>query len=419
MSEDRAIELKGPKKSRHSVKTKSRRMGKSKGPLRISGNSTELIRYVRQLNRRRSRSRGKAEEVEFESLSEDSATENEDPKQPGKSWRKSTRSWSRKTSLPAKGDIAGRSLPSSKLTREEESTTRNTKRSSFGEASISQAPQGAHAGAKSMLKTLGKFLVERKRGCLCCVCFWLVLVICAVGGWVILGMLQKESIVKFFPEDKNEVDDKALLFPSAAEPSIMPSQYPSAEPSDTQPQLTIVVMVQLDEDPDSVGFYLQSADNTMTYISRDVGSFAHLYHGQLVEEPALITLGTRVMFTFSGNGQYQIISYGEEMVTLISDSRESSYSFTAGLDDAKQINVVDPNEFDPDFGPSDFDPIEFDPNEYCLPCPTGNCGRCAWCEADKGFQPDVVYGYRCHSSPRSIPEEVNTSRLRGCVISIS
>ncbi|EJK61067.1 hypothetical protein THAOC_18499 [Thalassiosira oceanica] len=261
----------------------SRRSGRSiyEYSRRSSGKSLRNSLQVQQKKQRQRTSRRSSARESLRNIYETSRRSS------GKSLRKK---------IPTKGDIAGRSSPSSKLTREEEITTRNTKRSSFGETSTSQTPQGAHAGAKSTQKT-----VKRKRGCLCCVCFWLVLAICAVGGWFLLGTLQKESIVEFSLEDKNEVDDKALLFSSAAEPSIMPSQYPSAVSSDTK--------------------------------------------------------------------------------------------------------VVDPNEF----GPSDFDPIEFDPNEYCLPCPTGNCGRCAWCEADKGFQPDVVYGYRCHSSPRSIPEKTHAS----------
>jgi len=391
------------KESSRGRRSKSRRRGKSRGHLRLSGNSIESLEKLsdslRQLNMKRSskRSRRKSEKDEYEpkrsthkrsgstkSSRRRSSIDKSSRRSRDKSRGKSVRSRSRKkTNQSLKGDLAGQSLPSGEPTSEKQSTTKNAKRPSFR---FSQTSQGAQSGDKPMRKIFGRFVVERKWCCMCCLCFWLVLVVCAVGGWFILGALQKEGIVEYSPEDKNEVDDKAVLFSSAAEPSQMPSQYPSAEPSDTQPKVTIIVMVQLDEDPDSVAFSLQSADNTTTYISREVGSLTGLYYGQIVE-PVLINSGTEVMFTFSGNGQYQIIKgYGDDKVTLISNNQGSSYSFTAGLDNAKRINVEDPNE-------------------YCLPCDAGNCGRCAWCEADKGFKPDVVYAYRCLSGPRSIPEK--------------
>ena len=45
-----------------------------------------------------------------------------------------------------------------------------------------------------------------------------------------------------------------------------------------------------------------------------------------------------------------------------------------------------------------------DPNEYCnKPCPEGeDCGRCAWCNADRGFLPNTIFSYYCHEEPISI-----------------
>ena len=308
--------------SKRSSSSTSRRRGKSRGPLRISDKSIESLEKFgdnlkQQMNRKRSSKR--------KPMSEDGATDRDDPntrkrssssksrrsrrsidksssRSSGKSQqRKSIMSRTRKnTSRSSKGDLTGQSLPSGEPTSERGDTTRNSKRPSLQETSISQTTQGSKAGDKPMRKSFGQFVVERKWCCLCCVCFWLILVVCAVGGWVILGALQQEGIVLFPPEEKNEVDDKAVLFSSAAEPSLMPSQYPSSVPSATLSQV---------------------------------------------------------------------------------------------------INDVDPNE-------------------YCLPCDADNCGRCAWCEADRGFQSDVVYAYRCHSSPRSIPEKVNISRLRLCNVDI-
>mmetsp|Transcript_6527 Transcript_6527/g.13774 ORF Transcript_6527/g.13774 Transcript_6527/m.13774 type:complete len:1564 (+) Transcript_6527:120-4811(+) len=161
--------------------------------------------------------------------------------------------------------------------------------------------------------------------------------------------------------------------------------------------VAVVVIVQLDERPDETGFSLISADNTTTYIYYPFGSLSG-QQSEVITEVLNIPANTEVVFTLSdtsggiccenGNGYYRVFSgSGEQKRSLISGERNSEWRFKVGSDTAVQTGGIDPNE-------------------SCKPCPDGKqCGRCAWCNADRGFLPDTIFSYQCHTPPISVTEK--------------
>jgi len=181
-----------------------------------------------------------------------------------------------------------------------------------------------------------------------------------------------------------------------------PSQAPTVlevptKPPSTPIDVAIVVIVQLDERPDETGFSLISADNSTTYVYYPYGSLSGR-QSEVITEVLHIPADTEVLFTFSdqsgeiccdnGNGYYRVFSgSGEQKKSLISGDRNSEYKFTVGSNNVVQTGGIDPNE-------------------ACKPCPDGKqCGRCAWCNVDRGFLPDTIFSYQCHTPPISITEK--------------
>jgi len=144
-------------------------------------------------------------------------------------------------------------------------------------------------------------------------------------------------------------------------------------------------------------FSLISADNTTTYVYYPFGSLSG-QQSEVITEVLSIPANTEVIFTFSdksgaiccddGNGYYRVFSgSGEKKKSLISGERNSEWRFKVGFDTAVQTEGIDPNE-------------------SCKPCPDGKqCGRCAWCNADRGFLPETIFSYQCHTPPISVTEK--------------
>lgn len=161
--------------------------------------------------------------------------------------------------------------------------------------------------------------------------------------------------------------------------------------------VAVVIIVQLDDKPDETGFSLISADNSTTWVYYPFGSLAGR-QSDFVTEVVNIPVNTEVLFTFTdisggiccddGNGYYKVLSgSGEQKRSLISGDKNSEYRFVVGQDTAIQTGGIDPNE-------------------SCKPCPDGKkCGRCAWCNADRGFMPDTIFSYQCHTPPVPVNEK--------------
>ncbi|KAL3817586.1 hypothetical protein ACHAXA_006475 [Cyclostephanos tholiformis] len=274
---------------------------------------------------------------------------------------------------------------------------------------------------------------NRSQSWLYCMILILLLAVAVLAAYLVLQSLGKAPTMPSFPHMTTETTTvspaassaNTLLdsyMPSCA-PSIVPTKQHRLDATEEQQLLnnteehplisntapthspftasdaTIAIVVQLDGKPEETGFFLISAENSTTYISRPVGSLSNM-HSQVVTEFVTIPKRTELVFTFEdasgdglccthGDGYYRVFSgTGGQKTTIVSGEQAGKYVFTVGVQQvALQIDGVDPNE-------------------NCKPCPTGkDCGRCAWCEAQKGFMPDTIFSYQCHSSARPIPKK--------------
>ena len=228
------------------------------------------------------------------------------------------------------------------------------------------------------------------------------------GCTIVLSALAAVGIVLMMERanDKAEYEEEAAKIKSGSDvvdvgtPALeQPSQAPTeiSGQSSFAGDVAVVVIVQLDERPDETGFSLISADNTTTYVYYPFGSLSGQQSG-VITEVINIPANTEVIFTFTdksgaiccdeGSGYYRVFSgSGDKKKSLISGDRNSKWEFTVGSDTAVQTGGIDPNE-------------------SCKPCPEGKeCGRCAWCNAERGFLPDTIFSYQCHTPPISITEK--------------
>lgn len=229
----------------------------------------------------------------------------------------------------------------------------------------------------------------------CCALFLM-----AILAVVIVFMLSRAN----YKAETAKTSSNTLTTPVAEVADQSSREQPSPSPivikTPMEPQLgdlAIIVIVQLDDKPEETGFSLISADNTTTWVYYPFGSLSGR-QDDVITEVVNIPVHTEVVFTFTdtsggvccedGNGYYRVFSgSGQEKRSLISGDSNSEYRFFVGNDTAIQTGGIDPNE-------------------SCKPCPNGiECGRCAWCNADRGFLPDTIFSYQCHTTPISINEK--------------
>ena len=234
---------------------------------------------------------------------------------------------------------------------------------------------------------------RRKWIAFCCCALLLLVIVAVVVVFILARAFDKAEVAKANSSSTiTGMGTPVVEQPSQAPTVVVPTQSPLA-PLD----VAVVLIVQLDERPDETGFSLISADNATTYVYYPYGSLAGR-QSEVLTEVLNIPANTELIFTFSdksgeiccddGNGYYRVFSgSGEQKKSLISGDRNSEYRFTVGSDTAVQTGGIDPNE-------------------SCKPCPDGKqCGRCAWCNADRGFLPDTIFSYQCHTPPISITEK--------------
>ena len=271
-------------------------------------------------------------------------------------------------------------------------TTKSSKSGKSSKRSLS-ASSGKGKGANTILESINR----RKWQCFCCMtCFCCVLVALVVAFAVISAYNNESEKVRssVVITETNAPSEYPSFVPTQV--TDIPSQTPSLSPV---ADVSITIIVQLDEKPEETGFSLTTADNSTTYFSRPIGSLAGM-QSEVLTEVVFIPERTELLFTLDdeaddgiccsfGNGFYRVVAgTGDTKTTMVSGERAGAYTFTVGkLVDTLQVGGVDPNE-------------------YCKPCPEGkDCGRCAWCDADRGFLPDTIFSYYCHEESMTIPKK--------------
>ena len=250
---------------------------------------------------------------------------------------------------------------------------------------------------KKSLRKRKKRKRRRKWFSFCC-CAMVLLALIIVGIIFMFGRAYyKAEIAK--TDSTTRVIGEGTPKPEQALPAPSPAPIPLVMDVIQQPapDVAVVIIVQLDDRPDETGFSLISADNTTTYVYYPFGSLAG-QQSDVITDVLNIPADTEVLFTFmdksggiccdDGKGYYRVFTgSGESKKSLISGDRNSEFRFTPGSDIAIQTSGIDPNE-------------------SCKPCPDGKqCGRCAWCNADRGFLPDTIFSYQCHTPLISITEK--------------
>jgi len=251
-------------------------------------------------------------------------------------------------------------------------------------------------------KNAGKNSCLTKRRCILGILLILMLAGAAVGVLMFLKPFDSEDDRG---EETNRAKDSNLdsLSDSRSTPTTAPTSAFTAqntEPTPVVEDVTIAVIVQLDDKPEETGLYLATVDNSTIYISYPIGSLADRPFDDIMD---MVTVPSNIPLVFTildsagdgiDNGYYRVFSgVGVDKKIIISgDSFTSSsmnHTFVAGVD------------------PDTLESKSSDPNESCKPCPDGgtSCGRCAWCNADQGFLPNAVHSYQCHTPLVSVPEK--------------
>jgi len=256
-------------------------------------------------------------------------------------------------------------------------------------------------------KTVWTSIKQRKWHCFCCITLLFLLIIGTIVGYVIIQAYNERSKVKSSTnlDTIGETNIPSLSPSTSMKPSSqvtnVPSVVPSSIPSRYAINISIAVIVQLDDQPEEIGFTLKSIDNSTTYLERAVGSLSDM-KSEVFLESFDIPERTELLFTLedtsddglcpdkqsSNCGYYKVFSgTGDSKTTVISGELAGAYTFTVGKEDALQVAGVDPNE-------------------YCKPCPDGkDCGRCAWCNADRAFQSDTIFSYYCYEPHLEVPKK--------------
>eukprot|EP00986_Skeletonema_menzelii_P004185 scaffold1404_cov132-Skeletonema_menzelii.AAC.3 len=318
----------------------------------------------------------------------------------------------RKRSTTDKADAAkadAKALCESKSEKEQECKTRAGEATSELEALMQKDASAKKTGSvKSSIKSSEssgkkkpKKLKNRKKGRK-----WLAFCGCAIvlSALVVVGiilMIERAYDKAEYEEEAAKTKSGSVVVdmgtPALEQPSQAPTDMDISAQSSFAGDVPVVVIVQLDERPDETGFSLISADNTTTYVYYPFGSLSGQQSG-VITEVINIPANTEVIFTFTdksgaiccddGFGYYRVFSgSGEKKKSLISGERNSEWKFKVGSGTAVQTGGIDPNE-------------------SCKPCPEGKeCGRCAWCNAERGFLPDTIFSYQCHTPPISITEK--------------
>lgn len=302
----------------------------------------------------------------------------------------------------SKGSAHG-SAKSSLFEKEEEHKTRAGESTSELEALMqkdsSMTCKTSKSSTKSSVSSGDKRLSRKKRKTrrkwftfICCA--FLLLVILATVIVIIIG----RAYDKAETAKAGASNTTTVMGGVGASVFEQPSQAPTIMDGPSESfDVAVVIIVQLDDKPDETGFSLISADNSTTWVYYPFGSLAGR-QSDIVTEVVNIPVNTEVLFTFTdksggiccddGNGYYKVLSgSGEQKRSLISGDRNSEYRFVVGQDTATQTGGMDPNE-------------------SCKPCPDGKeCGRCAWCNAARGFLPDTIFSYQCHTPLLSVNEK--------------
>jgi len=311
--------------------------------------------------------------------------------------------------------LAEKALDDSHSEKEEECNTRAGEFTSELEALMQKNASTKKGGStKSTKSSVGsgkqktkkrKKRKKRRKWFSFCGCAMMLTALIVVGIVFMIGRAYYRAEAEEEAAKTNSSSMVIGMGTPAVSTKVGPSQAPTATEVLAQSSfatgvaedVAVVVIVQLDERPDETGFSLISADNTTTYIYYPFGSLSG-QQSEVITEVINIPANTEVIFTLSdtsggiccehGNGYYRVFSgSGEQKRSLISGERNSEWRFKVGSDTAVQTGGIDPNE-------------------SCKPCPDGKqCGRCAWCNADRGFLPDTIFSYQCHTPPISVTEK--------------
>jgi len=283
-----------------------------------------------------------------------------------------------------------------------------SKGSGSGSKDLKRKESNVSSGSSNTTKkkTVWTSIKKRKWHCFCCITLLFLLIIGTIVGYVIVQAYNKQKVKSTANLDAIGETNIPSLSPSTSmKPSSqvtnVPSAVPSSIPSRYAINISIAVIVQLDDKPEEIGFTLKSIDNSTTYLERAVGSLSDM-KSEVFLESFDIPERTELLFTLedtsddglcsdkqsSSCGYYKVFSgSGDSKTTVISGELAGAYTFTVGKEDALQVAGVDPNE-------------------YCKPCPDGkDCGRCAWCNADRAFQSDTIFSYYCYEPHLEVPKK--------------